>query len=47
MSKLPEILCQEIRDVLYFLQKNELEKAVKILKTMLKRYGPKENDPPQ
>lgn len=42
-----EILCQEIRDVMYFVKKGEVDKAMKILSTMLKRYGPKDNEVPQ
>lgn len=39
----------QLRDVAYFIQKGETEKALQILQAMIKRYGPKiqDNDPAQ
>lgn len=40
------VLIRELNDVIYFIKKGEVDKALKILDSMIKRYAPKsEGDP--
>ena len=48
MSKQTEELCTALRDAVYFIKKGEVEKGVKILVVLIKKFSPAapgDNDP--